>query len=723
MATADIIGSKKEQTDTPMKKLGYLKGTLRSYDKDFKDWQEKSSAINDKYKAKNSIRTIRELSLNSDARYNILWSNIQILLPSLYARTPKPDVERRHKNSNPTTRLTADVLERSIGYEMDEQDFDGQVLASVLDYLLSARGTARIHYEPEIKNGKKVDEASRIRFVFRDDFRHGPGRTWSEVTWVAFQTYESRDSLIENFGDKIGGEVPLDASPNKDANDKDRGVADNLSRARIWEIWDKDTKTVYWVSLNYPKILKSVADPLRLKNFFPCPKPLYATVSTDNLIPVPDYVLYQTHAVTLDVIQQRLGGILDCARANGVYNAAWGVELTNFIKKGDGQMFPVTNYADLTKAGGLAGIMEFSPIEQFLSVLSMLNDSAAIEVQKIYEITGISDIVRGSSDPNETAKAQQMKQKFGSLRLSARQTAVQAFVRDLVALMGEVICNHFEPEKIRQISEFDLMPDATPLPPEPQEGQPPYPPEVIEQWQQAQRDTQWQKIVSTLKNQFVRSYSIDIETDSTVAIDYQEQKEAWGGYLSAVGTFLEQSIQSLPAAPSLAPYVKETLLSVSRAYKCGAALEGTLTSSFDAYIKQLQTPPPPPPPDPAVEVQQLKSADFKEKLRVDELRVTGTLKTKDTQVATKAEHDEIKLLNQTKEFIAKQKLELEKIKKDIVIEKARLETELKKAQIQSGTALKVTKEDNEQARESAHLSHHAKVSTAKSKSESAKKDE
>jgi hypothetical protein len=722
MATADVIGSKKEETSTPMKKLGFLKGTLRSYEKDFKDWGEKSSAINDKYKAKNSVRTIRELSLNSDARYNILWSNIQILLPSLYARTPKPDVERRHKNSNQTTRLTADVLERSLGYEMDEQDFDGTILAAVLDYLISARGTARVMYEPKIEKGKKVDEASKIKFVYRDDFRHGPGRIWSEVTWVAFQTYESRDSLIENFGEKIGAEIPLDASPNKDANDKDRGVADNLSRARIWEIWDKETKNVYWVSLNYPKILKTVRDPLRLKGFFPCPKPLYATVSTDNLIPVPDYILYQTHAITLDVIQQRLGGILDCARANGVYNAAWGVELGNFMKKGDGQMTPVTNYGDLTKAGGLAGIMEFAPVDEFLSVLSMLNESAAIEVQKIYEITGISDIVRGSSDPNETAKAQQMKQKFGSLRLSARQTAVQAFVRDLVSLMGEVICTHFDPEKIRQISEYDLMPDATPEAPVAPEGQQPYPPEVIQQWQQQQRDRQWKQIVSTLKNQFIRSYSIDIETDSTVAIDYQEQKEAWGGYLEAVGTFLNNSLQVLPAAPSLGPYVKETLLSVSRAYKCGAALEGTLTSSFDAYIKQLMTPPPPPPPDPAIQVQQLKSADFKEKLRVDELRVTGTLKTKDTQVATKAQHDEIKLLNQTKEFIAKQKLELEKIKKEIVIKKAELETELQKVRIQSGTTLKVTKDDNQQASEAAILAHHAKVSTAKSKSESAKKD-
>ena len=215
--------------------------------------------------------------------------------------------------------------------------------------------------------------------------------------------------------------------------------------------------------------------------------------------------------------------------------------------------------------------------------------------------------------------------------------------------------------------------------------------------------------MNTLRNEVIRCYSIDIETDSTIAIDVQEQKEAWTEYTEAIGGFLVNATQILPIAPELGPYMKETLSSVSRAYRCGSALEETLNSSFDALTKRMIKPPPPPPPDPAVQVQQLKSADFQKKLEVDRMRVEGTLRTKDTQIQSKAEMDAAKILNQTKEFVAKQKLELEKIRKDIVIKKAELDTDLRKAHIQSRTAVRTTEDSVRQQKEAALLDHMAKV--------------
>ena len=158
-------GSKKEETRTPQKKSGYWKGALKTVGKEFEPWKLDSDKILDKYRAKQTAKNMREVLLGSDGRYNILWSNIQILMPSLYARTPKPDVERRHKSNNPISRLTADVLERAISYEMDTQDFDGAINASLLDYLISARGTCRVIYKPntegETLNFAHGDNAGR----------------------------------------------------------------------------------------------------------------------------------------------------------------------------------------------------------------------------------------------------------------------------------------------------------------------------------------------------------------------------------------------------------------------------------------------------------------------------------------------------------------------------------------------------------------------------------
>ena len=41
------------------------------------------------------------------SRFNILWSNVQTLQPTLYSRTPRPDVERRFHDQDPTGRLAA----------------------------------------------------------------------------------------------------------------------------------------------------------------------------------------------------------------------------------------------------------------------------------------------------------------------------------------------------------------------------------------------------------------------------------------------------------------------------------------------------------------------------------------------------------------------------------------------------------------------------------------
>src|SRR5260221_432391 len=73
---------------------------------------------------------------NRDARFNILWSNVETLKPILYGRTPKPDVERRHKDADPIARLGAQILERALSYEDDLDEFDEVMDQVVEDRLL-----------------------------------------------------------------------------------------------------------------------------------------------------------------------------------------------------------------------------------------------------------------------------------------------------------------------------------------------------------------------------------------------------------------------------------------------------------------------------------------------------------------------------------------------------------------------------------------------------------
>jgi hypothetical protein len=49
---------------------------------------------------------------------------------------------------------------------------------------------------------------------------------------------------------------------------------------------------------------------------------LFATLTTDSLIPVPDFTLYQDQAETLDVLATRIDGLVRALQVRGVYDAS-----------------------------------------------------------------------------------------------------------------------------------------------------------------------------------------------------------------------------------------------------------------------------------------------------------------------------------------------------------------------------------------------------------------
>ena len=89
--------------------------------------------------------------------------------------------------------------------------------------------------------------------------------------------------------------------------------------------------------------------------------------------------------------------------------------------------------------------------------------------QTIYEITGISDILRGATNPHETASAQNIKASWGSQRIQRFQGDVGRYCRDLFRMFAEIIVSKFDWEYLKQITSMDFAPE----PVNPEEVQPP----------------------------------------------------------------------------------------------------------------------------------------------------------------------------------------------------------------------------------------------------------
>lgn len=538
---------------------------INLYEKGARKWQQQSDKILKRYKDD------REQS-DSTRRFNIFWSNIETLKPSLYARMPTPECVRRYKDKDPIGRAAAEIIERALEHELEAGKVDRVFKKGVFDYLTAGRAVPWIRYAPDIQMVEGVEhiagEAVVVDYVHRKDFGHTPARFWEEVTAVWRRSFLTRKQLKKRFPD-VGARVPLD---HKKETDEDND--EQFKKATVYEIWDKDSNQVIWIAKDYKHApLDSGEPPIDFREFYPCPEPLYATLTNDSLIPVPDYVQYQDQAKELDEQTRKIHKLNEALKVVGVYAGDDKEALTNLLSSDDLTMVPVENWGEFSAKGGMAGVMQFVPLKEVIEALMACHDARDRVKQSIYEITGISDVLRGASDPGETATAQGIKAQWGGLRVRDRQADVQRYARDVIRLMAEVIAEHFQPETLKSMVNLEEL--------------------KID-------DQGFNAAMEILKSDRLRSFRVDIETDSTIEADEAEEKQNRMEFAGTIGELMQNALPLVQASPEMMPMIGETILFVARGFKAGRTLEDSIENameSIQAKIQQQMNQPPQPSPE------------------------------------------------------------------------------------------------------------------------------
>lgn len=569
---------------TPEDISNFWQVQLALAEKDQKDWTKEAQGVVIRYRAEASVAARSRES----RRFNILYSNTEVLKSALYGRTAKPDVRRRFGDKDPVARQAADVVERSLIYVAEAYDVDKCIEKAVHDYLLPGRGVVRVEYEPVIKDRPAIDPMTmqpfmdeggeavmekfiadqivRERYVYWEDYRQCPARIWDDVWWVAFRHLMTRDDLRAFFdtapqGSKkhaTAADVPLNWSPDTDGKKK---IPDDFKKAEVWEVWDRSKAQRLWIVNGFAKPLRVDEDPYGLEGFYPLPEPIRSIEDTDSLVPKPEFCQYQDQADALDEITARIDRLTKALKRRGVYNKAI-PELRRLARAGDNEFIPADNWGELSAKGGLQKQFETEDISQIAVVLKELYAQRDMLIQGIYEVTGIADIMRGASDPNETLGAQKLKAQFGSTRLKKRQRAVQKWIGELYKLKAEIIAEHFEPEVLSEMTGVQVGPE----------------------------------VVQLLRSDKLRSYRIDIETDSTVFEDAEELKKSTTEMLGAVAGFLEKGLPAVQMEPRLAPLLFEMLSVGVRTFKEGRKIEDVIEQ-----VAQSLAQPAPPKPNPEAE--------------------------------------------------------------------------------------------------------------------------
>lgn len=601
----------------------------------FDPWQGRADRIDRLYSQMAS-----KVNANIDREFALFWSNIQVLLPAIYARPPIPVVTPKFKDRRPLYRTSSEMLERCCIVSLDLADIDSTMIALRDDLAIVGRGAAWVRYE-DGEDGESVC----YEYVDREDFLHDPARRWCDVAWVARRGWLTKAQMTKRFSaDKA---ERADYSTRRD--DNERGPSsDHVEKCGVWEIWHKPSNRVVWVCQGLDEVLESADPHLKLSGFFPCPQPVYATTERRSLIPVPDIVYYQDQLSEINDLTARMHALGRALVLKGFYLG--GGEIGEAVEAAmnlndDGKiMVPVSSMAALGAAGGEPII--WLPIEQVANTIMACGELRRQLIEDVYQIIGLSDIMRGQVNADEKLGQSQIKQQNGAARVRDKQESLVRVARDLVRLGAEIMAEKFDKDTLIEMSQMELLTDADvkrqvadleeqaeaelegmaeqakaqmeqgqqqlamaekQMQPEQfeqaraqaaqqaQQGAQQFQQaqqEAIQKWgmqiQQAGQQVTIEQVMDFLEDQKLRPFVLDIETDSTIYPDEAREKASRAEFVGAFTQAMAGLMPLMQLGPEAINLVAGMVKFSLAPYRVGRELEGLIDDFADQGPQMAQ---------------------------------------------------------------------------------------------------------------------------------------
>jgi hypothetical protein len=714
MAEGNLLEAGSDQ-ENPQELATYWLGQIALGERKLKSFRTRGDQIVRRYKNKRAYNPTG-LSMVGK-KMNVLWSNVQTQKPVLFSQTPKPNVQRRNKDKDPVGRWASIVMERCLTNSLDMQPFDHTMNQNVEDLLLPGYAAAITEYKPTLEGDKVAWQAAITRYVHWKDQITNPARNWEETWFWGYKVYQTRKEVRATVlngtiseempeGDvekarRISTEIVLD-------HKEDKKQEEPAAKATVWCIWDKSTKRVLHIAPGWPtEPLAVMPPPVSFDDFYPIPRPLVATTASDSTIPVPDFDMYSDQADEIDMLTQRIYVLERSLRLRGLYPADMESIKQIMENANDQDMIGIENWAMLAERGGAAGLVLWFPIKDIAETLLQCIQARQEALTVMYQLTGVSDIMRGSTEPEETATAQQLKSQFGGIRVRERQRDVQRYIRDIIRLQGEIIAEHFSLETLQEMSgvklltqqqkqvlqqaqavmqqyqqQAEAMQQAGQQPPPPPNLPQPTP-EMID----ALKEPTWEEVIGLLRNEKLRGFVIDIETDSTIEADQMMEQQKATEFVTATTQFVGAWLPVLQAAPNLAPLAGEMMMYAVRRYKAGETLETAIEEAVEQMEAAAQQPPP---PDPKVQAAQIKAQAEQQKAQAA---------MQQTQIEAQARQQELQMELQAKQ----EEFQMEMIKLRAEMEAMQGELQIKRQEQQMAA------EDQSRAQEAAEHGHGLKM--------------
>ena len=605
---------------------------LEESERIYKDYQDRSDGIERLYadlgRLSSSVR---------DREFQIFWSNIQVINPSIYARPPIPVVVPRFKDRRPLYRVASELLERSAVTAFDVADIDSVMCGIRDDFDLIGRGIAWVRYESGQKKKTGYSDKCCVEWLNRRDFRQQPSRKWAETGWVARCAWMTLKEMKDRFSE-YSGDAYMTAALQVMRKAHDDGGATRQEKAPVWEIWSKDENKVVWVTEGVEVTLDEGEPYLDLEGFYPCPKPAFGTLQPNSMIPVPDMLFYKDQLEEINTLTNRIHALSEAIKVKGFYPAGGevGDAIETALKTTNDAtiLVPIAGWAAF---GDTSPKIEWLPIDLIANTIQGLVSLRNEVINNIYQIVGIPDILRGSTDPNETKGAQTLKVQAASVRIRDKQKEMVRIARDICRIATEIMAEHYSQDQLLAMSQMEIpsnadikkqinqitestkqqiaslqkqVQQATQNPQVMQQAQqdPEKAQQALQQAQQQihelgqQAQQQIAKLEATptieqvmkfLRDNKLRPFVLDIESDSTIQIDEQAEKQSRTEFVQALGATIQQFAPVIQQMPNFGPVFGEILKFAIAPFRAGRELEGLIDEAIDSMPQQQQQGPSP----------------------------------------------------------------------------------------------------------------------------------
>jgi hypothetical protein len=346
-------------------------------------------------------------------------------------------------------------------------------------------------------------------------------------------------------------------------------------------------------------------------------------------------VFYKDQLEEINELTARISALTEAVKVRAFYPAGAGeigdaIEAAIKSVSNNAMLVPISNWG-LIGSGTIKDMLIWLPIDMIVVAIEKLIEVRKQLIDDVYQITGLSDIMRGSTVASETLGAQQLKSQYGSIRIKDRQDELIRFARDITRICAEIMAENFQAKTLLAMTQMevptqaDLVKQAKPLQAQiaqitaqiqkaqtdPQtmqaaQANPEHAQQILGQAQQQiqglngqiqklQQTVTIEQVMGLLKDQRIRPFVLDIETDSTIAPDENAQKQRATELITAVGGYMNQVLPLVQAMPQAAPVAAEFLKFLSGQYRAGREMQSKIEEFADQMAQMASQPKPPNP--------------------------------------------------------------------------------------------------------------------------------